>query len=376
MPHIFISYRRTDSAQDARRLYDRLVRAFGEEQVFIDVHDIPPGRDFRGILMESVTACDVVLAVIGPQWLTIKDDKGNRRLDNHEDFVRIELETALHRDQCLLIPILINDASIPSADDLPLSLRELAFKNAVKVRSKRYFALDVERLIKQLGQGEASYSVAKSRADKKRVSDEIIAARIGCIGMIIAAIIGAVALLASAVLDDIDLFKNDEDSVDELSDPPTQGVSQTLSIGDVNPTNTSIAATSTNSIVALQSISLTVYRSGDAIAVCPGVEVDLSALQVGDFRYSFNTLFPDLTNSEECWCIELDLESDLDFFPRPDVCHDNNTAEIDVTSPTERNTWHYDPLLLFADGQRFGECEAQPSNPNVYQCDSIWVKEN
>ncbi len=93
-----------------------------------------------------------MLAVIGSQWLTITDDKGQRRLDNPGDFVRIELETALCRDSCLTIPVLVDNARMPAADDLPLSLRELAFKNAVVVRDDPDFHPDMTRLITALEQ--------------------------------------------------------------------------------------------------------------------------------------------------------------------------------------------------------------------------------
>lgn len=150
MPRIFISYRRADSRKDAARLYDRLVEAFGKDNVFKDVDSIPPGSDFRGVLAEAVAQCEVVLAVIGPQWLTITDERGSRRLDNAGDFVRIELETGLCRDSCLTIPVLVDNAAMPRADDLPVSLRELAFKNAVVVRDDPDFHPDVDRLIASL----------------------------------------------------------------------------------------------------------------------------------------------------------------------------------------------------------------------------------
>ncbi len=150
MTKIFISYRRADSRKDAGRIYDRIVDAFGKENVFKDVDNIPFGADFRGVLAEAVSACDVLLAIIGPQWLMVKDEKGKRRLDNPGDFVRIEIETALTRDSALVIPVLVDSAPMPSEADLPHSLGQLAYKNAVIVRDDPDFHHDVGRLIESL----------------------------------------------------------------------------------------------------------------------------------------------------------------------------------------------------------------------------------
>jgi CRISPR/Cas system-associated endoribonuclease Cas2 len=102
MPKIFISYRRLDSQDFTDRLFDYMARHFGQENVFQDVGDstkIPPGVDFVEYLAEQVRACDVVLVVIGDKWVSIADDHGNRRLDNPNDFVRIEVRTGLERTQ-------------------------------------------------------------------------------------------------------------------------------------------------------------------------------------------------------------------------------------------------------------------------------------
>ncbi len=154
MPKVFISYRRADSRKDAGRIYDRLVEAFGRANIFKDVDNIPYGRDFRGVLSEAVNQCDVMLAVIGHQWLDIADEQGNRRLDNPADFVRIEIQSGLQRGdaRCLVIPVLVDGAAMPNADKLPLELRELAFKNAITVRDDPDFHRDMERLVRQLQQ--------------------------------------------------------------------------------------------------------------------------------------------------------------------------------------------------------------------------------
>ena len=88
---IFINYRRDDSIGMAGRLHDRLAQTFGRAKLFMDVDHIPAGTDFVAHLNSQVAECDVVLVVIGPNWLGVKDESGGRRLDNPDDFVAIEI---------------------------------------------------------------------------------------------------------------------------------------------------------------------------------------------------------------------------------------------------------------------------------------------
>ena len=117
---IFVSYRRQESAHLAGRLYDRLTDRFGEGQVFIDVNAIEPGVDFAEEISRAVAACQVLLAVIGPDWLMAVDERGRRRLDNPDDLVRLEIEAALAR-HVRVIPILVEGAVMPGQEDLPES---------------------------------------------------------------------------------------------------------------------------------------------------------------------------------------------------------------------------------------------------------------
>jgi hypothetical protein len=94
---VFISYRRADSAGYSGRVMDRLDRELGRDLVFMDVDAIPLGTNFTKVLHEEVAKCRVLLAVIGPNWLDARDEHGNRRLDNPNDFVRIEIAAALQR---------------------------------------------------------------------------------------------------------------------------------------------------------------------------------------------------------------------------------------------------------------------------------------
>ncbi len=147
MTSIFISYRRADSMAYTGRIYDRLVNAFGVRHVFKDVEDIPPGEDFRSVLDKALTVADVVIIVIGPQWVMITDDEGKRRLNDPTDFVRIEVETALKRNDVLVVPVLVNNAVMPSAESLPAGLKDLAFRNSVVVRNDPDFNPDINHLI-------------------------------------------------------------------------------------------------------------------------------------------------------------------------------------------------------------------------------------
>ena len=125
MGGIFISYRRGDDQALAGRLFDRLGEAFGREQLFMDVDSIAPGLDFVRVLQEHLGQCDIVLTVIGKGWLDARP-----RLDNPQDFVRIEIETALNQEK-RVIPVLVDEARMPRADELPEAIRPLARRNAV-----------------------------------------------------------------------------------------------------------------------------------------------------------------------------------------------------------------------------------------------------
>jgi len=95
---VFINYRREDTRHAAGRLYDRLIQRFGEDQVFMDIDQIDPGEDFVEVINRKVGTCHVAIVAIGPHWLGATDDSGKRRLDDEEDFVRMEIVAALQRN--------------------------------------------------------------------------------------------------------------------------------------------------------------------------------------------------------------------------------------------------------------------------------------
>ena len=148
MRGIFISYRRDDSEGQAGRLFDDLSAHFGRNAVFMDVAGIKKGLDFRRIIDAHVASCGVLLVIIGRRWLSATDSKGRRRLDDVNDFVCLETAAALSRD-IPVVPVLVQDAVMPSAQDLPDALKELAFRNGTELTHARWDS-DVRLLIEDL----------------------------------------------------------------------------------------------------------------------------------------------------------------------------------------------------------------------------------
>lgn len=143
---IMISYRREDTAGITGRIYDRLVAAFGEENVFKDVDSIPLSANFKAYLQDVVSQCAVMLVVIGDRWL---GNGGENRLQDARDFVRMEVEAALQRD-IPIIPLLVEGGKLPTEADLPPSMAELLFRNGTLIHNDPHFASDMARLIAHL----------------------------------------------------------------------------------------------------------------------------------------------------------------------------------------------------------------------------------
>jgi TIR domain len=148
MRPIFISYRREDTEGQAGRLFESLREVFGEHTVFMDVATIEPGADFRRAIETNIDKCAVLLALIGKTWLTVTDREGKRRLDNPNDFVRLETSSALKRD-VTVIPVLVQGATMPQEADLPADIKDLAYRNAFELTHARWDS-DMELLIKTL----------------------------------------------------------------------------------------------------------------------------------------------------------------------------------------------------------------------------------
>ncbi len=141
---IFISYRREDSRSVAGRIYDRLSERWPADQIFMDVDSIGPGVDFLEFIRERLAASKVALVVIGPRWLDARDEEGRRRLDQPGDYVRLEVAEAIRRD-LHVIPLLVEGAALPAAEELPDDLKGLRRHNAFEIRHER-FRHDVDLL--------------------------------------------------------------------------------------------------------------------------------------------------------------------------------------------------------------------------------------
>ncbi|HXP85514.1 MAG TPA: toll/interleukin-1 receptor domain-containing protein [Bryobacteraceae bacterium] len=161
MPGIFISYRREDNIAYAGRIYDRLLTHFDRSQIFMDIDTIEPGVDFVQVVERAAISCDVLLAVIGKQWMSVADRDGHRRLDSPEDFVRLEIATALARE-IRVIPLLVGGAAMPRSVDLPEDLAPLARRHGLEVPDVGFHQA-LTRVID---------SVQKQRAEQSRAQQQ------------------------------------------------------------------------------------------------------------------------------------------------------------------------------------------------------------
>ena len=142
---IFINYRKDDSPWNSLALYQELIKHFGKESIFKDFNTITPGTDFVESIEEALESCDVLLVLISEHWADIKDKNGNLRINNEDDFVRIEIATALKR-KIKVIPVLFDNAVLPPATDLPEDLKSLARRQSIEIDKTRFEA-DTARLV-------------------------------------------------------------------------------------------------------------------------------------------------------------------------------------------------------------------------------------
>ena len=178
MSKIVVSYRRSDSQAIAGRIVDRLIAEFGEQSVFMDVDNIPFGIDFREHIQSVLAQAEVLIAVVGPDWLGAGADGGSR-IQEEDDPVRVEIETAL-RQEIVVIPVLVDGASMPKAAALPESLRNFAFLNAAPVDVGRDFRPHVDRLVQSIDEvlarksGGTARAVPKSAAAPARTNGRLL----------------------------------------------------------------------------------------------------------------------------------------------------------------------------------------------------------
>ena len=207
-PKVFISYRREDTSAHAGRLYDSMAAEFGDSNVFMDV-DLAPGIDFVDRITDLVSACHVLIVVMGPHWATVTDDDGSVRISDPEDFVRLEVQIALRRADVTVIPVLVANAKMPDPDDLPTDVRPLTRRNALELSDGRW-RFDIDRLMSRLAELLADTTTinetmtlraeqpAGPEVEETMVVDERLVrapspARVITEGVLVAAVIGVIA---------------------------------------------------------------------------------------------------------------------------------------------------------------------------------------
>ena len=149
MSKIFISYRRQESGDIVGRIFDHLSNVFTKHNIFKDVDNIGAGENFRNVITDAIKNSQVLLLIIGREWIKVKGPNGIRRIDDPNDYVRIEIETAIE-NKIRIIPILIGDTNLPSPDKFPLQIRNITNFNAVKIRNDPDFKKDINHLVSEL----------------------------------------------------------------------------------------------------------------------------------------------------------------------------------------------------------------------------------
>jgi hypothetical protein len=149
VPRITISYRRDDSLDITGRIYDQLASHFGRDAVFRDIDNIPLGADFRRHIDQVLDESDIILAIVGPRWVGPRANQS--RLARANDPVRLEIETALRKGKPL-IPVLVMRAVMPRPEQLPETMHDFVYRNAVEIDSGRDFDTHIRRLTRAMDQ--------------------------------------------------------------------------------------------------------------------------------------------------------------------------------------------------------------------------------
>ena len=290
MSGVFISYRRSDSRGTAGRVYDTLADRFGSDRVFRDLDALEPGAIYEGAIERFISSCDAVVAVIGNQWLEVRDETGRRRIDDPADLVRRELEAALDQGK-LVIPLLVEDATMPPPGALPGGLAALAGRNALMISDTRW-DYDLGRLAEVLQRtlepdatrpAGAAAPPPAARADREpsatRSGPSGAGGRRRTIGLVLGAVVAAaVLILAVGGGGDDDGSADgptDESGSTELaSDAPAAEIDLSP---DAGPPGTEVTVTGTG------------FEAGETVSVTlEGQAVDeVTADDAGDFEATF-----------------------------------------------------------------------------------------
>lgn len=171
MSGVFINYRGEDTHSYGALLYGELARRFGADQVFLDSESIEAGADFAVRILDRVRSAQVLLAVIGPRWLTATDpSSGRRRIDDPEDWIRRELAVAFTAGVGV-IPILTDDATLPATSELPADIAALAGRQFRRLRH-REASTDLNRIIVEIN-GMVPTPIRVRRDELARIADEL-----------------------------------------------------------------------------------------------------------------------------------------------------------------------------------------------------------
>jgi hypothetical protein len=185
MAGIFISYRREDTSGEASHLAADLGEQIGKRQVFIDIDTIGPGVDYTQSIDGALTSAEVVLVLIGDRWLSVTDSEGRRRLDADGDFVVLEVEKALARDDVTVVPVLVEGATMPTEAQLPTRISALARRNALELTGRRW-RYDLEQILRLVKRGGPAVAVRRAP----------LWAKVG-IPLVAVAAVGAAVVIAS-----------------------------------------------------------------------------------------------------------------------------------------------------------------------------------
>ena len=357
MGAVFVSYRRGDAEGQARALFNDLADLIGRESVFMDVDSIALGRDFRQVLQDRLGSCDVMLALIGPDWLDVKDASGKRRLESPTDFVRQEIAAALKRN-IPVTPVLVRGAQMPAPEQLPDDLKDLAFRNGFELSHTRWES-DVAEMTKRLGLARAPARESRPAvtvtegADRPRVTESggAVVAGSGLSPKTIA--IGAGVILLAVLLIGWLSFGGDAGVTDSSSNASLNEPAADAAPSSAPESTGSLDVTGDEAISGSQTLSPGFEPDPVTVSVQAGGDLDLSALSLGSQCVGFAVQRPDVI-------VSLSGSGTLLRFY---VSSSSDTA-LAVLSPD--GAWHCDDDT---DGTN-PDVTVAPSLPGTYR---VWV---
>lgn len=291
MGAVFVSYRRGDAEGQARALFNELTEQLGSDSVFMDVDSIALGRDFRQILQERLGSCDYMLALIGPDWLDIKDASGKRRLESPSDFVRQEIAAALKRN-IPVTPVLVRGAQIPAPEQLPDDLKDLVFRNGFELSHTRWES-DVREMFRRLGVGKADPQPLPQPRPlmggtiDKPVPGNVVSpvVRPGLSAKTMIAIGAGVLLLVLVILALVALL---------LSRGQSNGIDPNPPIDPPPPVTSSLDVTAASALSLTQTLSPGFTPDPLTVAVQAGGSIDIATLSLGSGCVGWASARPDV----------------------------------------------------------------------------------